>query len=82
MEDTMNLNILNATIKQMKEDCPNWRYGQCCFNALHLLYPALANTIRGTSDDPFFSDSEDDELVLQFWEFCEDVYYNQYNGEL
>lgn len=32
------------------------RYGQAFFNVLHLGYPSIANAIRSTPYDPFFSE--------------------------
>ena len=31
----------------------DWRKGQCFFNALHMLFPDIANSIRRTKYDPF-----------------------------
>lgn len=45
---------LFALINTLKEYNPNWRYGQCAFNALVQKYPALAEQIRGTDADPFY----------------------------
>jgi hypothetical protein len=39
------------------------RYGQALFNALHSADPELAEKIRGTKADPFFSDSK----IPDFW---------------
>lgn len=34
---------------------PHWRYGQAVFNTLENERPELANRIRGTEHDPFFT---------------------------
>lgn len=35
---------------------PGWRAGQCLFNAIYDISPALADEIRGTPNDPFHRD--------------------------
>lgn len=36
-----------------------WRYGQTCFNVLHMMEPALADSIRGGALDPYhFPDTD------------------------
>lgn len=35
---------------------PDYRTGQALFNALHSLYPEVANEIKGTDVDPYYSD--------------------------
>ena len=37
-------------------DNDEWRYGQACFNVLHALHPKLADGIRGSAVDPFYTD--------------------------
>lgn len=37
---------------------PEWRRGQCYFNALNLLYPIVADEVRGVNGiDPFYVDN-------------------------
>jgi len=46
------------------------RYGQFYFNLLHEVRPDIANKIRATSLDPFFSDSvslETEQAVIEYW---------------
>jgi hypothetical protein len=40
-----------------------WRYGQTVFNTMHILYPAVADSFRGTSVDPFHNDDTVDEFI-------------------
>jgi len=40
---------------QMNVKFPMWRYGQSFFNALYELYPEVADSIRGTENDCFYS---------------------------
>lgn len=39
------------------------RIGQAAFNALYALNPGLADEVRGTENDPFYSDSK----LTAFW---------------
>jgi hypothetical protein len=41
---------------------PHWRRGQCAFNALYMVAPALANSLRAGPLDPY----HDDHLVEPF----------------
>ena len=34
-----------------------WREGQAAFNALHVLAPRVADEVRGTAVDPYYSDA-------------------------
>jgi len=43
---------------------PNLRYGQALFNVLYEIYPELADDIRSTNNDPYYSD--DGEIVGKF----------------
>lgn len=43
--------------KQMLKENKNWRKGQAVFNALHTLYPDIADSIRTTKYDPFHDDN-------------------------
>lgn len=55
---------LAATIQELRAAHPEWREGQTAFNALHRLHPHVADTMRGTHDDPFYSD----ERLERFWD--------------
>lgn len=37
-------------------ECKDWRWGQCIFNAYHSIFPEIANQVRGTKDDCFYND--------------------------
>lgn len=43
---------------------PSLRKGQNYFNALYETYPEIANRIRGTSVDPFYSDDRIESFLL------------------
>ena len=45
----------------------DWRYGQTLFNTLSIYRPDLAEMVRGTSADPFFSDDPDSTEVVKFF---------------
>jgi len=54
----------------MYSDSETLRWGQCCFNALYMIDPELANQITGTDIDPFYAPPQD-ESIAKFWEFVE-----------
>lgn len=49
--------IFLVTALHLKEDNPSYRNGQAYFNALYALHPEIADTYRGGSLDPFYSDT-------------------------
>lgn len=51
--------------EELKEDYPEWRTGQSFFNALYMMYPKVADDVRGTKYDPFYIT----ELIDQCIEF-------------
>ena len=56
IEETVELSlpfVLHETSLKMI-DHPDWRIGQCFFNALAHVAPWVAEDIRGTSLDPFY----------------------------
>jgi hypothetical protein len=46
----------NNIVSQMKN--PDIRYGQAVFNAIELIDPEFANTIRGTEHDCYYDDEK------------------------
>ena len=65
------MNIINQYLKdcyEMQERYPSWRWGQTLFNTLHMHNPAMANEIRGTDLDPYYS-APDDATEHAFWEW-------------
>lgn len=52
---------------------PNWRVGQTYFNVLSEVHPALAERVRGTLVDPFYSDSVVPEFLSHVQGLWEDV---------
>jgi hypothetical protein len=48
------------------------RYGQAAFNVLVRMYPKLAEQIRGTDKDPFYSRNEEDPRWIAFDHFIQD----------
>ena len=42
---------------------PEWRKGQMLFNTLHILQPKLANEVRSSEIDPFYSDERIKEYI-------------------
>ena len=39
------------------------RQGQAAFNAIHEFWPDIANSLRGSSYDPFYNDSRKDAFL-------------------
>jgi len=52
-----------AEQQEFLETFPMWRKGQSLFNALCVLYPDIADEIRGTSLDPFHRDDKIQECI-------------------
>lgn len=59
---------LNELIANMLFDYPNWRYGQAVFNAMSVVSPEAAEFIRGTDNDPYYWDRNDERFVA-FWDW-------------
>ena len=53
-------------------DHPGWRWGQVCFNILHIYRPDLANQVRGSRFDPFYVTATDDERYIRFVNFIQE----------
>lgn len=49
------------------------RYGQAFFNVLHLGYPSIANAIRSTPYDPFFSETVREETMQRVVELYDQM---------
>ena len=58
-----------VAVAMCRVETPDWRLGQCAFNALRQFRPELAEQIRGTFADPFYSDSTEDVRYLAFANF-------------
>ena len=48
------LGELLSEVEVCKRNFPEWREGQCLFNTLYDYYPDLAESLRGTNNDPFY----------------------------
>lgn len=46
--------IFSGKVSEALIENKRWRAGQAMFNVLHQLHPELANSIRGTENDPFY----------------------------
>jgi hypothetical protein len=46
----------NAKVRKYKEQYPKQRHGQAHFNVLYMFHKDLANSVRGTSNDPFYKE--------------------------
>ena len=55
-------------VAHVARDHEDWRIGQTMFNVLYEMFPVLANTIRGTSKDPFYNDDNVEEFLLWLFE--------------
>lgn len=56
-------------VEQAVGSYPTWRPGQCLFNHLYYVRPDLADQIRATDKDPFFSDTKHDSRYVKAAEF-------------
>lgn len=52
---------------QMTWDNPHLRIGQCLFNILYETRPDLCEMVRGTENDPFYSEGYCSERVVNFF---------------
>lgn len=52
-----------AFTDELRAEHPDWRKGQSAFNALELLAPDCAESVRGMLIDPFYRDNE----LPAFW---------------
>lgn len=52
----MTMNEYIDEVTRVGIEHPEWRRGQTYFNVLHQMRPSLANKIRGTNLDPFYTD--------------------------
>lgn len=59
--------LLEGQVIRLRKQNPHWREGQYYFNALEILFPKVANGIRGTKADPFYSDNPKDEVFEEFF---------------
>ena len=50
------MEIFELTVTRLREDFPDWREGQTCYNALHMNRPAWAQEIHGGTLDTFHRD--------------------------
>jgi hypothetical protein len=57
---------LKTCAKELSEQQPRLRIGQCLFNLLHRTNPNLANSVRGGIADPFYAADLSDERILAF----------------
>lgn len=62
-----NISEFERLVSIAVDDYPHWRYGQTLFNVLHEGWPELANEIRGTEIDPFYTDDKD--IIARFYEW-------------
>lgn len=58
---------LISEAKQMRDNHPDWRYGQCMFNALYLIAPDIANIVRTTKAYPFHDDTRINAMIQRFF---------------
>ena len=50
-----------ANDMQLKHE--DYRWGQAFFNALYMLFPDVANSIRATDKDPFYNNDKVDKCI-------------------
>ena len=61
-------NDLREKCFSMIKTYPNLRIGQCLFNILHEQNPELADSVRGTVNDPFYASGYTDTRVRNFYD--------------
>jgi hypothetical protein len=52
----MTYNDFCDAVMERRAKFPTERFGQCAFNTLHDIAPHIADEIRGTDIDPFYTD--------------------------
>lgn len=68
----MNGHELVERVVELANDRPEYeRYGQRLFNALYEIDSPTANTIRGTSADPFYRDDKAGDFFLKIVEIVD-----------
>lgn len=58
---------LSIAAKNEIKNNPRIRYGQALFNTLYKMMPELADSVRGTSNDPFYASNENDKRIINFF---------------
>ena len=53
---------------KLKEEKPHLRIGQCLFNLLYENNHELADSVRGTQNDPFYSDDYTSQKIKDFYD--------------
>lgn len=60
---------VEAYMRNFYQTAPgDWRLGQAYFNALFLIYPEVAELVRGTEADPFYVDRMNDPRMKEFFD--------------
>lgn len=60
---------VEAYMRSYYQSAPgDWRLGQAYFNALLMIYPEIAELVRGTDADPFYADSVKDPRFQKFYD--------------
>lgn len=61
-------------VVKVKKAHPEWRIGQALFNTLFEARPDIANTLKGTPDDPFVCNTVRDLGYLRATEKIEELW--------
>ena len=59
----MNYSEFYVLLEEYIKKWPLQRKGQVAFNLMNLLYPTIANELRGTHLDPFYNDDKTDDFI-------------------
>lgn len=65
--DLVSFLDVRSKANEMMDKHPEWRYGQCMFNALHYMAPDIADIVRATKDDPFHDDTKIEAMFKRFF---------------
>ena len=64
-------NKIVVLIGVYKANQPDWRTGQCLFNAIYSIVPELGDDIRGTEYDSYYTKEE--ELIIKCWIYLDSL---------
>lgn len=68
--NSQRLYKIQRLAENFKRDYPDWRTGQCAFNALNAVNPDLAAQVQRTARDPYYLD----DALPNFWAYVTEYY--------
>lgn len=61
----MTLSEFVVRVVETQRSNPSWRHGQAVFNVFWGTHPGYANSLRGSTQDPFYDDTRALPAMLQ-----------------